>query len=72
MTDEKRGSTMAQLRNDIDSGATGSKVKAPDPSATPLGTDDEAGGAPATPATVEKVREVERRIGDAARKGQTS
>ena len=61
---------MAQLRNDVELRITGDKVKAPDPSAAPLGTDDEAGGAPASPATIEQVREVERRIGDVARKGR--
>jgi hypothetical protein len=69
MTEEPMGSTMAQLRHDIDSGRTGSKVAASDPAAAPLGTDDEAGGAPASPATIEQVREVERRIGDAAKRG---
>ena len=72
MTDQEHGSTMAQLRNDVDLGITGDKMKASDPSAAPLGTDDEAGGAPASPATIEQVREVERRIGDAARKGRKS
>ncbi len=67
MTVTRPGSTMAQLRQDIDSGRTGSKVGAPDPAAAPLGTDDEAGGAPAAPVTIMQVREVERRIGDAAK-----
>lgn len=70
MSEHERGSTMAQLRQDIDSGRTGGKVAAPDPAASPLGTDDEAGGAPASPVTIEKVREVERRIGDAAKRGK--
>jgi hypothetical protein len=34
-----------QLRDAIDSGATGDKVNSPDPAAAPLGTDAEAGGA---------------------------
>jgi hypothetical protein len=35
-----------QLRAAIDSGKTGDKVAASDPATAPLGTDDEAGGAP--------------------------
>lgn len=35
--------TPAMLRAKIDSGQTGEKVDFPDPSAAPLGTDDEAG-----------------------------
>jgi hypothetical protein len=35
-----------QLRRDIDSGATGDKVRASDPAAAPLGTDEEAAGTP--------------------------
>ena len=46
-----------QLRADIDSGKTGEKVGYPDPATAPLGTDDEAGGAPAT-AYKEERREV--------------
>ena len=37
-----------QLRAEIDSGRSGDKIAASDPAAAPLGTDDEAGGAPAT------------------------
>ena len=36
--------TTDQIRNAIDSGATGEKVGSPDPAAAPLGTDAEAGG----------------------------
>jgi hypothetical protein len=39
---EGAGSTVAQLRSDIDSGRTGDKVNAHDPAAAPLGTDEEA------------------------------
>jgi hypothetical protein len=39
----------AQLRGKINSGETGDKVPFPDPAAAPLGTDDEAGGAPMRP-----------------------
>ena len=35
-----------QLRAAIDNGKTGDKVAASDPAVAPLGTDDEAGGAP--------------------------
>jgi hypothetical protein len=39
-----QGSTVSQLREDIDSGRTGDKIDWSDPTAAPLGTDDEAGG----------------------------
>jgi hypothetical protein len=45
-THERPISTTAALRGDIDSGQTGDKISHPDPAAAPLGTDDEAGGAP--------------------------
>jgi len=35
----------SQVRQRIDNGETGDKVKHPDPAAAPLGTDEEAGGA---------------------------
>ena len=44
----KRGANVAQLRDAIDRGRTGSKVPYPDPSAAPLGTDEEAAGTPPT------------------------
>lgn len=37
------------LRNEIDHGQAADKVDYPDPAASPLGTDDEAGGHPVTP-----------------------
>lgn len=40
--------TSDQIRNAIDSGATGEKVAFPDPAAAPLGTDAEASGNPPT------------------------
>lgn len=43
----RRYSTVDQLRHDIDSGKTGDKLAAKDPSAAPLGSDDEAAGTPA-------------------------
>ena len=36
--------TTDQIRDSIDSGKTGEKVRMPDPAAAPLGTDAEAGG----------------------------
>ena len=56
-----RGSTSAQLKNDIDSGRTGDKVPQFDPAAAPLGTDDEAAGTPPSGAEVDTAREQERR-----------
>lgn len=53
------GATDAQLRDDIDSGRTGDKVPASDPAAAPLGTDDEAAGAPHQPEVVATVRRAE-------------
>jgi hypothetical protein len=44
--------TTEQLRIAIDQGHAGDKVDAGDPAAAPLGTDDEAGGTPNTPAQV--------------------
>lgn len=63
----KQGSTTAQLRNDIDSGKTGSKGSSPDPAASPLGTDDEAAGVTASTDRIEMAREAERKIGNAAK-----
>ncbi|MFW6076320.1 MAG: hypothetical protein ACOC71_01080 [Hyphomicrobiales bacterium] len=45
-----------QLRADIDAGRNRDKVSHPDPSAAPLGTDAEAGGAPGTTQSVETNR----------------
>jgi hypothetical protein len=50
------GTTLAQLRSDIDSGSTGDKVPVIDPASTPLGTDAEAAGAPPSPELVAAVR----------------
>jgi len=52
----RRGSTTAQLRDDIQSGRTGDKVAGFDPAASPLGTDDEAAGTPPSPETVHATR----------------
>lgn len=48
--------TSAQLKGDIDSGRTGDKVSHGDIGAAPLGTCDEAGGAPPTPQRVKLAR----------------
>jgi len=53
--------TMAQLKRDIESGSTGDKVPVLDLGLAPLGTDDEAAGAPADPKLIAEVRERERR-----------
>ena len=51
--------TAAQLNADIDSGRTGDKNPALDPSLAPLGTDDEAAGTPPTPFRVMLARRLE-------------
>jgi len=51
--------TTAQLSADIDSGRTGDKNPALDPSLAPLGTDDEAAGTPPTPFRVMLARRLE-------------
>ena len=67
--DEKRsGATADRLRADIDSGRTGDKVAAPDPSAAPLGTDEEAGGITTPEEALEKARQAELRLGQNARR----
>jgi hypothetical protein len=58
--DDGPRATVAQLRQDIDSGATGDKVPVIDPSSTPLGTDAEAAGAPPSPEMVAALRQAER------------
>lgn len=52
-------STSAQLKNDISSGRTGDKIAGFDPGASPLGTDDEAGGAPMRPEDISLARSQE-------------
>jgi hypothetical protein len=51
--------TTAQLKADIDSGATGDKVEVFDPGLSPLGTDDEAAGTPAEPHRIRLARRME-------------
>ena len=57
----KRGSTLEQLRSDIDHGRTGDKVEGSDPAAAPLGADEAAAGTPLHTRTVSISRDVERR-----------
>src|SRR3954470_4851408 len=52
--------TTAHPKGDIDSGRTGDKVGVFDPALAPLGTDDEAAGAPPSPEQVEAARRKER------------
>ena len=59
----KGTSTVAQLKNDIDSGRTGDKVAFSDPGLSPLGTDDEAAGRPNSPERIALARATERKIG---------
>jgi hypothetical protein len=47
------------LRSLIDAGKTFDKVRFPDPSAAPLGTDDEAGGFPISAAQVNEAIRIE-------------
>ena len=49
MSDRKKALNWEQVRDRIDSGATGEKVPGSDPAAAPLGTDDEAAGVPSKP-----------------------
>lgn len=48
-----------QLREEIDRGGTGDKVAFSDPSAAPLGTDDEAAGHPPRPEDVRRAAAAE-------------
>lgn len=68
MTDEKP-STMEQLRKLIGSegDAKDSHTPQPAPAASPLGTDDEAGGTTPTAERVEMARRAEERIQAAAK-----
>ena len=58
-----RGDTVLQLKDDIDSGRTGTKVATADPGMASLGTCEEAGGNPATPAEIALARKEEKKIG---------
>jgi hypothetical protein len=54
-----RGGTVSQLRDAIDSGRTGEKVRWPDPAAAPLGTDEEAAGTPLAFGAVTQAQAIE-------------
>jgi len=58
-SEPRRGATVAQLKDDIDSGRTGDKLAGFDPGAAPLGVDEEAGGAPYDPELVAATRVAE-------------
>lgn len=65
----RRGATVLQLKDDIDSGRTGDKNATADPGMASLGTCDEAGGASATPEQVALARKQEQAIGRIATAG---
>ena len=60
----KPTATTEQLRDDIDSGRAGDKVRFKDPAAAPLGTDEEAAGTPIHPELIAEVRDRERRMNE--------
>jgi hypothetical protein len=60
--------TSAQLKADIDSGATGDKIGVFDPGLSPLGTDDEAAGTSPSPERIRLARHNERTARWAGRK----
>jgi hypothetical protein len=54
-------SNYAQVKRDYESGSTGDKIPVIDPGAAPLGTDSEAGGAPALdPRVIGEMRSADR------------
>lgn len=55
------GPNAAQLRGDIDAGATGDKTRGLDPAAAPMEADAEAGGAPPSADEVAQARALEAR-----------
>jgi hypothetical protein len=56
----RSGGGTARLKADINAGRTGDKRAGFDPAAAPLGTDDEAAGAPIPEDVAEQVRNAER------------
>jgi hypothetical protein len=52
---------LAQLKADINAGLTGDKVPGFDPATAPLGTDEEAAGAPTSEAAAQHARTAQRR-----------
>lgn len=69
MSDEKT-STMEQLRRFISSDGeeATSSTSLPAPAASPLGTDDEAGGTTPSAERIEMARKAEERIAESAKK----
>ena len=67
---ETKPSTMEQLRKLIgsDGDADTASTSLPAPAASPLGTDDEAGGTTPTAERIEMARKAEERIKEAAAK----
>jgi hypothetical protein len=59
-SDRGPGSTVAQLKQDITSGATGDKAAIFDPGMANIGTGAEAAGTPMTPEMIELARKTER------------
>jgi hypothetical protein len=57
---------VTHLRRDIEAGATGDKAPMLDPAASPLGTDDEAGGASPLPAELAAAPAAERSVESAS------
>ena len=53
------GSTLAQLKDDIDKGRTGDRARTGDPGLSMLGTDDEAGGHPNSPELIDQMRQLD-------------
>ena len=70
MMSDTKPSTMDQLRKLIDSDGDPKTASTalPAPAASPLGTDDEAGGTTPTAERIEMARKAEERIKDAAAK----
>jgi hypothetical protein len=66
------GSTIEQLRSDIDHGRTGDKVEGSDPAAAPLGADEEAAGTAVPSSAVRAARDLERKRGPNAAREKRS
>jgi hypothetical protein len=64
--------TADRLRYEIDRGRGGDKVDASDPAVAPLGTDDEAGGWPPTPAQIKQAYAYEIAPGPSSEKVEDS
>jgi hypothetical protein len=68
---DRGGSTVEQLRSDIDHGRTGDKVEGSDPAAAPLGADEEAAGTPLPPKVVSTARDLESQASNSPREKGT-